>query len=153
MTAAAALPPAVLTVRFPGWLSGLLERTAYVGFAVPRIAIALGLVFFGAAFARPLYQTTAMLVLAYAILFLPTALASLSAALHQVPPHLEEAARGLGRTPWGTFTGGDAADHLAGCAGGAGARVPADHGGVARNADLAPRRVRHPRQLRVVGDQ
>jgi len=102
-TAAAALPLAVLTVRFPGWLSGLMERTAYVGFAVPRIAIALGLVFFGAAFARPLYQTAAMLVFAYAILFLPTALASLSAALHLVPPHLEEAARGLGRTPWGTF--------------------------------------------------
>ena len=104
VTVTAALAPATLSVRFPGWFSGLLERVSYVGFAIPRIAIALGLVFFGAAFARPLYQTVAMLLLAYAILFLPPALGGLAAALRQVPPHLEEAARGLGRSPLSVFT-------------------------------------------------
>jgi iron(III) transport system permease protein len=104
VTVLAALPPAVLTVRAPGWFSGLLEQTTYVAFALPRIAIALGLVFFGAAYARPLYQTVGMLILAYAILFLPTALGSLASALRQVAPHLEEAARGLGRSPWSAFT-------------------------------------------------
>jgi iron(III) transport system permease protein len=104
VTVLAALPLAVLTVRFPGWFSGLLERTTYVGFALPRIAIALGLVFFGAAYARPLYQTVGMLIFAYAILFLPTALGGLASALRQVPLSLEEAARGLGRSPWSVFT-------------------------------------------------
>jgi iron(III) transport system permease protein len=99
LTVAAALPLAILSVRFPGRLSSLLERTTYVGFGLPRIAIALGLVFFGATYARPLYQTLALLIFAYAILFLATALGSLSAALRQVHPHLEEAARGLGRSP------------------------------------------------------
>jgi iron(III) transport system permease protein len=99
LTVAAALPLAILNVRFPGRLSGLLERTTYVGFALPRIAIALGLVFFGASYARPLYQTVGLLIVAYVILFVPTALGSLSAALRQVHPPLEEAARGLGRSP------------------------------------------------------
>jgi iron(III) transport system permease protein len=99
LTVAAALPLAILNVRFPGRLSGILERTTYVGFALPRIAIALGLVFFGASYARPLYQTVGLLIVAYVILFMPTALGSLSAALRQVHPHLEEAARGLGRSP------------------------------------------------------
>lgn len=103
VTLLAALPLALYTVRFPGRLSGFLERAAYVGFALPRIAIALGLVFFGATYARPLYQTLALLLAAYAILFLPTALGSISAALRQVPPHLEEAARGLGRSPRAAF--------------------------------------------------
>jgi iron(III) transport system permease protein len=104
VTVVAALAPAVLTVRFPGWASGLLERAAYIGFGLPRIATALGLVFFGAAYAGWLYQTLAILLVAYAILFLPTALGSLATALRQVPIHLEEAAHGLGRSGWSVFT-------------------------------------------------
>ena len=59
----AALPIATLTVRYPGLLSGLLERLSYIGFALPGIAIALALVFFGARYAPPLYQTTGLLLL------------------------------------------------------------------------------------------
>ncbi len=98
-TVVAALPIAILTVRFPGPFSLLVERLAYVGFALPRIAIALGLVFFGARYAGPLYQTVALLVLAYMIIFLPTALGSATAVLRQTSPHLEEAARSLGSGP------------------------------------------------------
>ena len=70
---AAALPVAALSVRYPGILSGLLERLSYVGFALPGIAIALALVFFGARYAPLLYQTTGLLLLAYVVLFLSPA--------------------------------------------------------------------------------
>ncbi|MBI2329365.1 MAG: iron ABC transporter permease, partial [Chloroflexi bacterium] len=44
----AALPVAILAVRYAGRISSLLERATYIGFALPGIVIALALVFFGA---------------------------------------------------------------------------------------------------------
>ena len=99
----AALPVAILTVRYPGKVSTLLERISYVGFALPGIAVALALVFFGANYATPLYQTLGLLVFAYVVLFLPTAMGSIRASLMQVSPRMEEAARGLGRKPFHAF--------------------------------------------------
>ena len=95
----AAFPIANLAVRHPGPLSSLLERITYVGFALPGIAVALGLVFFGANFARLLYQNVTLLILAYVILFLPAAVGSIRASVLQVNPRVEDAARSLGRTP------------------------------------------------------
>ena len=100
----AALPIATLSVRYPGPLSSLLERITYVGFALPGIAVALGLVFFGANYARLLYQNLSLLVLAYVILFLPAAVGSIRTSVLQVNPRVEEAARSLGRTPAQVFT-------------------------------------------------
>lgn len=102
-TVIAALPVAILTVRHPSRLSVLLERLTYAAFALPGIAVALALVFFGITFARSLYQTFAMLVLAYLILFLPQAFGAVRAALLQVHPSLEESARSLGRRPIHVF--------------------------------------------------
>ncbi|NJN97503.1 MAG: iron ABC transporter permease, partial [Anaerolineales bacterium] len=95
---------AVLSIRFPGRRSRWLERSAYVGYALPGIVIALALVFFGANYATFLYQTLAMLVFAYVVRFLPQAIGSARASLLQVSPRLEEAARCLGRTPTQTLT-------------------------------------------------
>ena len=100
----AALPIATLSVRYPGLLSSLLERITYVGFALPGIAIALGLVFFGVNYAPPLYQTTGMLIFAYVILYISPAVGAARTSLLQVSPRVEEAARGLGRTPIGVFS-------------------------------------------------
>lgn len=99
----AALPIAILNVRRPGPISHLLERTTYLAFALPGIVIALALVFFGANFARPLYQSMPLLIFAYLILFLPEATGTISASLHQIHPSLEEAARGLGKKPFNVF--------------------------------------------------
>ncbi len=101
---AAALPIAALSVRFPGVLSGILERIAYIGFALPGIAIALSLVFFGANYAPLLYQTTGLLVLGYVVLFVSAAVGAARSSFLQVSPNVEEAARGLGRTPLGVFS-------------------------------------------------
>ncbi|MDA1189908.1 MAG: iron ABC transporter permease [Chloroflexi bacterium] len=96
IAAAFALPFSVLLVRYPGRLSRLLESTSYVGYALPGIVIALALVFFGANYARPVYQTVWLLVFAYLILHFPVALGAIRAAVLQISPRLEEAARGLG---------------------------------------------------------
>ena len=95
----AALPIAILAIRFPGRISLWIERTTYIGYALPGIVIALSLVFFGANYALFLYQTLAMLIFAYVVRFLPQAVGSTNASLLQVSPRLEEAARNLGRRP------------------------------------------------------
>ncbi len=106
----AALPVGLLSVRHPaggsawGLLSGFLERLGYVSFALPGIAIALALVFFGATYAGVLYQTTGLLLLGYVALFLSPALGAVRTTLLQINPRLEEAARSLGRSPLGAFT-------------------------------------------------
>jgi iron(III) transport system permease protein len=100
---AAALPVAVLAVRFPGLVSNLLERSTYIGFALPGIVVALSLVFFGAKYATPLYQSMAMLIFAYVVLFIPQAIGTTRSSLLQVNPRLEEAASSLGCSPWQTL--------------------------------------------------
>ncbi|TAK30427.1 MAG: iron ABC transporter permease [Chloroflexota bacterium] len=95
----AALPVAILSVRYPGRISDVVERATYSGFALPGIVIALALVFFGANYITPLYQTVVLLVAAYVVRFLPQAVGATRSSLLQVSPSLEEAARGLGRGP------------------------------------------------------
>jgi iron(III) transport system permease protein len=99
----AAVPVAVLSVRRAGSVSGILERISYSAFALPGMVVALALVFFGANFARPLYQTMVLLLLGYLILFLPQVVGALRAALLQLSPSLEHAARTLGRGPLAVF--------------------------------------------------
>ena len=103
LTVLAAAPVAVLSVRYPGAFSRWLERLGFVGFALPGIVIALGLVYFGANYAPWLYQSLAILAIAYVTLFLPAAVGALRTSLLQVRPQYEEAARSLGKTPLATL--------------------------------------------------
>ncbi|WP_008314361.1 ABC transporter permease [Leptolyngbya sp. PCC 6406] len=98
-----ALPIAILSVRFPGRWTTLLERCSYIGFGTPGIVVALALVFFGANYTPWIYQQMPMLVFAYMVLFLPQAVGTVRGSLLQVNPNLEESARSLGRTPWQTL--------------------------------------------------
>jgi iron(III) transport system permease protein len=103
-----AIPVALLAVRFRGRLASAVERLSYTGHALPGIVVALALVFFGTRVAIGLYQTLAMLVFAFVVLFLPLAVGVVRASLLQVSPRVEEAARSLGRGPLavlGTVTG------------------------------------------------
>ncbi|HWI07211.1 MAG TPA: iron ABC transporter permease [Solirubrobacteraceae bacterium] len=95
----AAIVVALLAVRYPSLVTRLVERVGYAGYALPGIVVALALVFFTTRVALPLYQTLAVLVFALAIHYLPLAVSPVGASLLQVPPRLEEAARGLGRSP------------------------------------------------------
>ncbi len=98
-TTALALPVAWLAVRRPGRASGWLLRLTWLSHALPGVVVALALVFFGIRVAPALYQTMALLVLAYAVLHLPQAVGAVRTSLMQVHPSLEEAARMLGRPP------------------------------------------------------
>jgi iron(III) transport system permease protein len=103
VSALLAIVIAVLVVRYPRGLSRAIERVSYTGYALPGIVVALALVFFGIRVAPPLYQSFAMLVVALTIHFLPLAIGAIGAALLQISPRVEEAARGLGRGPVGVF--------------------------------------------------
>ena len=94
----AALPIAVLALRYPSRGSRTLERLSYAGNALPGLVVALSLVFFAARYASPAYQTVALLVFAYVVRFFPQALSGIEASLERLNPRYEEASRGLGRS-------------------------------------------------------
>jgi iron(III) transport system permease protein len=102
LTTLLALPLGFMLARHPGRLANLLERIAYLGQGMPGIVIALALISLAIHLILPLYQSASLLVLTYAILFLPLALVSVRAALLQADPRLEHSARALGLTPWQT---------------------------------------------------
>lgn len=99
ITLAMAVIMAVLLVRYPTILNRLLEPISFTGYALPGVVVALALVFFGAHYARPLYQSHWLLIFAYAVLFFPVALGAVRSCLMQISPRLEDAARSLGRNP------------------------------------------------------
>ena len=101
VAAAVVLPAAVLAWRYPSRGSRLLERGTLFPSALPGIAVGLAFVFFGARAGELLYQTLGLLLIAYVVRFMPYSLASTRAALDNVSPRLEEAARSLGKTPFG----------------------------------------------------
>ena len=74
VAAAFSIPVAALVVRHRTLFSGVLERASFIGYALPGVVVALALVFFGANFARPVYQTVWLLLFAYVVLFFPAAL-------------------------------------------------------------------------------
>jgi iron(III) transport system permease protein len=92
----AALPVGIWAARSPSRLARAIERLSYTGYALPGIVIALALVYVGIRVTPGLYQTLAMLVFAYVVLFLPQAVGAIRTSLLQVPPGVEEASRTLG---------------------------------------------------------
>jgi iron(III) transport system permease protein len=103
LTTVCALPVAVLAVRYGGRFAALVERGAYLSRALPGIIVALALVVTAVHLLRPLYQSTALLLVGYAVLFLPLALVSVRAAITQSSPGVEEVARSLGCRPLATL--------------------------------------------------
>ncbi len=93
---AAALPVAIWSARSSSRVARVVERASFTGYALPGIVVALALVFFGIRLATPLYQTLAMLVFAYVVLFLPQAVGAIRSSLLQVNPNVEAASRVLG---------------------------------------------------------
>ena len=99
LTTCAAVPIAWLSIRAPGRLQRLLESCNYITSSLPGIVVALALVTVTIHFARPIYQTTLTVLLAYLLMFIPRALVSLRAGIAQAPVELENMARSLGRSP------------------------------------------------------
>ncbi len=95
----AALPVAILAVRYRGRLSMVFERSGLLVQALPGLVIALALVFFAVRYASVIYQSAFLLVAAYVVMFFPLALVAVRASVARVPTSLEEVARSLGHRP------------------------------------------------------
>ena len=95
----AALPVALLAVRFRSPASMVLERSTFLVQSTPGLVIALSLSYFALRYFPRIYQTGPLLVAAYAILFFPLALICVRASVAQAPRRLEEVARSLGQSP------------------------------------------------------
>ena len=85
----------LIIVRYPTRINKFFESLSYTGYALPGIVVAISLVYFGANYALPLYQTHFLLVLSYIILFFPVALGATTASLLKIDPKLEQSARSL----------------------------------------------------------
>ena len=94
----AALPVVWLAVRHRGPVTTLVERSTYAASALPGIVVALALVTVSIRAVPSLYQTVALLLLGYVILFLPRAVVSVRSSLELVPHGLDDVARSLGCT-------------------------------------------------------
>ncbi len=94
----AALPVALLVVRYRSTWSTMVERSVYPANALPGIVVALALVSVSLRVVPGLYQTVPLLLVGYAILFLPRAVVAVRAPLELAPPVLEDVARSLGCT-------------------------------------------------------
>jgi iron(III) transport system permease protein len=92
----AAVPVVWLAVRHRGLVTTLVERSTYTTSAMPGIVVALALVTVSIRVVPSLYQTMTVLVVGYAILFLPRAVVSVRSTFELVPRGLEDVARSLG---------------------------------------------------------
>ena len=102
VTTIAAIPVVWLAVRHRSWASTVIERSTYGANALPGIVVGLALVVASLRLVPAVYQTAALLVIAYAILFLPRAVVTVRAGLEQAPAVLDDVAHGLGLGPLAT---------------------------------------------------
>lgn len=103
LTSLLAIPLVLLAARHRGRLAQFAERLPYIVHGLPGVVVALALVFLSIRLAPALYQGLSVLLIAYAILFLPLAQSSLRASIELVPPQIEAIARSLGRRPFHVF--------------------------------------------------
>ncbi len=103
VTTLVTLPAAWLLARRRTWLAVVVERVTYVASALPGVVVALALITITLDTVTWLYQSAAVLVVAYVVLFIPRAMVSTRAAVAQVPVELTDAARALGDRPAAAF--------------------------------------------------
>ena len=101
-TTLAAIPVAWLAVRHRNRVSTLVERSTYIANALPGIVVGLALVVASLRLVPVIYQTALLLIVAYAILFLPRAVVSVRSGLEQAPVVLDHVAQSLGTGPIAT---------------------------------------------------
>ncbi len=103
LTTLLAVPLVLASMRMRGWLVSMAERLPYAIHGLPGLVIALSLVYFAIRYAPPFYQSPALVLVAYVMLFLPLAQSSIRASAELVPPELEDVARTLGKSPLVAF--------------------------------------------------
>ena len=97
------LAVAILVVRHRSRYSINVEKTILITHALPGVVVALSFVFLVNQSVPSLYQTSALVLLAYLALFLPNAVAVLKVPISQVPTGIEEVSRTLGNSQFQTL--------------------------------------------------
>ena len=143
VTMALAVPIGVLVARHRSRTSSAIELGAWAGHALPGIVVALALVFFGVRVAQPIYQRTPLLLIAYAVLFLPAGVGAVRAAVAVSSTRVEEVARVPRQQPARGAAAGHPAPRRPGGGRGHGARAADDHEGAAGDPAAAPDRGQH----------
>ncbi|HTT86174.1 MAG TPA: iron ABC transporter permease [Acidimicrobiales bacterium] len=98
-----ALPVAFMSARRSSGPRTVLERSTYVTQAMPGVVVALSFVFFATRFVYALYQTSILLIAAYAVLHFPLALVCVKTSVSQAPARLTDVGQSLGRRPLWVF--------------------------------------------------
>lgn len=93
-----AVPFAYIGVRYTTRFSNMLARIPYIVYAIPPLAFALSIIFFLGS-----RETIIVLIFACILHFLAEAVGPVRSSLYQASPHLEEAARSLGCSPFQAF--------------------------------------------------
>ena len=101
LTTALALPLVIATTQGRGLLARVADRLPYLVHGLPGIVVALAAVSVSVRYVPAIYQSTLLVALVYAVLFLPLAQSSIRASAELVPGELEDVARSLGK---GRFT-------------------------------------------------
>lgn len=103
LTTLLAIPLVIATTYHRGKLSMLADRLPYLVHGLPGIVVALAAVWFAIRYAGPIYQTSFLVLLVYAVLTLPVAQSSVRASAELVPRELGDIARSLGHSPFRAF--------------------------------------------------
>jgi len=98
-----ALTVALLSARYRSRVSSFVEWAVFAGYALPGIVVALAMVFLATRTLPFAYQTIGLLVVVYAVRFMPQAVGGLRAGLGQAGRGIEEAGRSLGDGPVQAF--------------------------------------------------
>ena len=98
-----AIPIATLAAKYRGKIVSTIESAGYLGNSLPGIVVGLALVFFALSAVPSLYQTFALLVFAYAVLYMSKSIGAIRSGLESVPESLVDLARTQGMTPFQTW--------------------------------------------------
>jgi len=99
----ASTPVSYLIVRrVPSWY-GIIQKSSYIGYAMPGVVVGLALIFFGSRYLGSYYQTLPLLIFAYAIRFFPLSIGSNTTAISSADIELVHASRTLGLGPIRSF--------------------------------------------------
>jgi putative spermidine/putrescine transport system permease protein len=101
VTGVLALGAALFAHRLNGRRAALFQTSMTLPLLIPELLTAIGLLFF--LYQVGLGKTFLGLQIGHALIAFPYAYVSISAAMRQVDPAMEEASGSLGATPWQTF--------------------------------------------------
>lgn len=86
-----------------GWLDRVVDFLAVAPETIPAIVLAIGFIFFWNSLPVTPYGTPAIMVIAYAVLFLPMVIQNIKTSAAAISPTMTEAAQTSGASTWRTL--------------------------------------------------